>query len=273
MRSQAALIKDLLNENYQPARPQSDQLEKRFFQYRQMSGGNFLASLKEVQDTEKTQICRSLLKEQIDLWEKGLSLKADITPQMMDILNKKVEGIDADDILLDNETPEVGIFIAGYIAKKINKKTKRPFCNLLVEELSNNSVYFNHLSRGALTFPSPEISDFVCKSFGFLDYFKDFIVNHKSKSVRLISSTILRQKLTINFACDLHKQKVQDVVISIVEISFLITNGACWMTLLKVILYPALESDNVLNKLRLITKCAYFSISVYFSNFNSAYFA
>ena len=48
------------------------------------------------------------------------------------------------------------------------------------------------------------------------------------------------------------------------------TNGACWMTLLKVILSPALKSDNGLNKLRLTTKCAYFSISDYFSNFVSA---
>ena len=90
------------------------------------------------------------------------------------------------------------------------------FFNLLVEEHFNDSVYFYYLSRGALTRLSPELSDLICKSFGFLNYFKDFIVNHKSKSVRLISSTILRQKLTINFACDLHKQKVQDLVISIV---------------------------------------------------------
>ena len=34
------------------------------------------------------------------------------------------------------------------------------------------------------------------------------------------------------------------------------------MTLLKVFLYPALKGDNVLNKLGLTTKCAYFSISV-----------
>ena len=99
LRSQAALIKGLLNKNYHyvlPARFQSYQLEKRICQYRQMSGGNFLVCLKEVQDTEKTLICQSLLKEQIDLWEKGLSSKVDITPQMMDILKEKVEGVDAD---------------------------------------------------------------------------------------------------------------------------------------------------------------------------------
>ena len=35
---------------------------------------------------------------------------------MMNILIEKVEGVDADNILLDNETQEVGIYIAGYIA-------------------------------------------------------------------------------------------------------------------------------------------------------------
>ena len=91
LRSQATLIKDLLNKNYRnvlPARFQSDSPKKRFSQYRGMSGDNFLVSLKEVHDTEKTLICQSVLKEQIDLWEKGLSSKADITLQMTDILKK-----------------------------------------------------------------------------------------------------------------------------------------------------------------------------------------
>ena len=66
-------------------------------------------------------------------------------------------------------------------------KDKMFFFNLLVEEHSNDSVYFYYLSRGALTILSPEILNFICKSFGFLNYFEDFIVNHKSKSVRLIS--------------------------------------------------------------------------------------
>ena len=64
-------------------------LDKRLSQHREMSGGNFFVCWKEIHDTEKTLICRSLLKEQIDLWEKGLSSKVDITLQMMDILKKK----------------------------------------------------------------------------------------------------------------------------------------------------------------------------------------
>ena len=136
-------------------------------------------------------------------------------------------------------------------------KDKMFFFNLLVEEHSNDSVNFYYLSRRALSILFPELSD--------------FIVNYKSKSVQLISSTILRQKLTINFACDLHKQKVQNVVISIVVNIFFNDKRRLLYDVLKVILYPALKSDNVLNKLRLTTKCAYFSISVYFSNLIGAY--
>lgn len=55
---------------------QSDQLaETQFFQYRQMSGGNFLANLNEVQETEKILVCKSLMREQIDFWKKICSAK------------------------------------------------------------------------------------------------------------------------------------------------------------------------------------------------------
>ena len=40
----------------------------------------------------------------------------------MYILKKNVEGVDTDDILLDNEAQEVGVFIAGYSAKKTTKR-------------------------------------------------------------------------------------------------------------------------------------------------------
>ena len=75
LESQAALVSDLLGESYQyviSAKFQSEPLETRFSQYRQMNGGNFLVSMKEVQDTEKTLMCRLLLKEGINLWENDL---------------------------------------------------------------------------------------------------------------------------------------------------------------------------------------------------------
>ena len=66
---------DLLNEAYQyviTARLQNDPI-KRFSQYRQMSGGRFLVNLRKVLNSERILRYRSLIKENINFWEKDLT--------------------------------------------------------------------------------------------------------------------------------------------------------------------------------------------------------
>ena len=63
------LVLDLLTDGYQfvlTRRLQSDRLENRFLQYRQMSGGSFLVGLREVLCSEKILKCRSHLKAGIE---------------------------------------------------------------------------------------------------------------------------------------------------------------------------------------------------------------
>ena len=71
LRAHANLIEELLfEEGYDfvlLVRLQSDPLERRFSQYRQMSGGRFLVSLREVNSSEKILKCRALLKNNLDL--------------------------------------------------------------------------------------------------------------------------------------------------------------------------------------------------------------
>ena len=65
LRCQAALIEDLLSDGYEyvlTARFQSDPLERRYGQYRQMSGGRFLVSLKDVVYSEKILKMKSLIR-------------------------------------------------------------------------------------------------------------------------------------------------------------------------------------------------------------------
>ena len=59
-------------------RLQSDHIERRFSQYRQMGGGRFLVSLREVLNSERILACRSLIKENINHWEEDLSKEVDI---------------------------------------------------------------------------------------------------------------------------------------------------------------------------------------------------
>ena len=80
LNAQASLIEDLLCEGYDfvvPRRLQSDPLEKRFSRYRQMSGGRFLVSLREILTSERILAVNSLLKEKVNFWEEDLSLNKD----------------------------------------------------------------------------------------------------------------------------------------------------------------------------------------------------
>ena len=66
----ASLIEELLEEGYGfilLSRLSTDPLERHFSKYRQMSGGRFLISLREAEESERILAMKSLLKESIDI--------------------------------------------------------------------------------------------------------------------------------------------------------------------------------------------------------------
>ena len=65
------------------SRLQSDPIERRFSQYRQMSGGRFLVSLLEVQHSEIILACRTLIKENVNFWDEDLKNNYDNPIKMM----------------------------------------------------------------------------------------------------------------------------------------------------------------------------------------------
>ena len=71
LRPEADLVNELIDDGYKflrTARFQSDPIERHFSQYRQMSGGRFLISLREVLNSDKILSCRLLIKENINFW-------------------------------------------------------------------------------------------------------------------------------------------------------------------------------------------------------------
>ena len=134
----ADLIEDLLQEGFDyvlVSRLQSDPFERRFSKYRQMGGGRFLVALREVLCSEKILQMKSLLKENLNLWE------LDVRPEG-DILNitENVEfQNDFEEIDLDDDSKEVATYIAGYITKKLLKKSTGELCRKI---LSDDQVYF-----------------------------------------------------------------------------------------------------------------------------------
>ena len=73
------VIDELLNDGYDfilTARIQSDPIERHFSQYRQMIGGRFLFSLREVLNTERILSCYSLVKKDINFWREKLQTES-----------------------------------------------------------------------------------------------------------------------------------------------------------------------------------------------------
>ena len=111
----AALIEDLLTEGYNfvlTARLQSDPLERRYGQYRQMSGGRFLVGLKDATVSEKIIKMKSLLKEGIDIDENVKTPKEDV--EKLELLISYIDILNylTDTISLSDSSREVGVHIA-----------------------------------------------------------------------------------------------------------------------------------------------------------------
>ena len=212
LRSQAMLIEELLYEGYDfvlTQRLQSDKLENRFSQYRQMSGGKFLVGLRENQSSERILKCLSLLKAGIDFW---IEEKDSHQEQPIIILDSLMEcESDLLDASLSSDSLEVAHLIAGYVAKNILTRFKCDHCVSSMtsskdsSEYSFNNKYFDALNRGGLTVPSTALSDFVSSSFAILGYAKYHIENNL---VRHTAEHLLKKYAPKSiFACDQHSEE------------------------------------------------------------------
>ena len=126
--TQSCLITDLHAKGFifvTPRRFQSDPLRNRFAQYRQMSGWRFLVSLREVKSSEKILLIRSLIKENINFWNK----KSKAKKQLLFEFIQKIAYLDTElqSVNLDEDSTEFAYTIAGHAAKK--KLIKRLKCS------------------------------------------------------------------------------------------------------------------------------------------------
>ena len=208
LRSQAMLISELLDvDKYEyvvPRRLQSDPIECRFSQYRQMSGGRFLVSLREVSSSERILTFRSLLKAGINAWEDAEGEKtAQQEEEFLQELQQNEEKIL--NLSLSESSCEVAEIVAGYIGAKLHCRLSCQDCEKLIIKQNNDNVseYFDSLSRGGLTVPSGDLADFVCSSFAILD-FTDALMH--STSVRKLSESCLEKFAPQSeFCCKQHE--------------------------------------------------------------------
>lgn len=217
LNAMADLCDELLGEGFSyilTARFQSDPLERRFSAYRQMSGGRFLVSLREVITSEKILAFKSLLKEGLDI--ENLNANNNL-PDKLKILRENVKMMENEiqEHILSKDSKEVAVFIAGYISKKLKKKIDCSNCLAMFIGNNNDTLsteFLSLISRGGLMIPSQSLGEYVCKGFSVLDVVGEMILRDAPNDVRICGEDLLRMYCdNVNFSCELHTQKVQTI--------------------------------------------------------------
>ena len=120
LKNHALLREDLLAEGYDfimTSRFQSDPLEKRFGQFQQMSGGRFLVGLREATSSGKIIKLKTLLKNDIsisNIMESNVEHDENVETLLHHIdLSCRSDKM----VTLSEDSRQVGIYIAGYVAK------------------------------------------------------------------------------------------------------------------------------------------------------------
>ena len=116
------------------------------------------------------------------------------------------------EIEISDDTREVALMIAGYIAKKFSKRKVCAICKVKMiadETIIKSDEYLRTLPCGGLICPSPPLRDFVFQSFGTLDSISQIIHNiTQNVSVRSVAEEVSSDLQTncIHFTCIQHEQ-------------------------------------------------------------------
>ena len=223
LRCHALLIENLLDEGYEfvlTARFQSDPLERRYGQYRQMNGGRFLVGLKDTVYSEKILKIKSLVKEGIDIDE---NVKENRHENMeIDILLLDVDSLNVlpNRIQLTQESREVAVHVAGYVAKRFLKSHACCKSHLtgIISESNPDHAYITILNRGGLTIPSTSLTDYVCTSFAILSFTENSVIKSNIRA-RKAAELVLSHTFGIyqDFTCNDHRALGQTFVNRIIS--------------------------------------------------------
>ena len=200
---------------------QSDELEQHFGKYRQLLGGNFFVSVRQVLEAEKIIRMKSLIRySNLSVGEIKTLLADDkevdehVIQQILDCLGEYEMNLDENNLAEQN----ILFYIAGYIARSLRKNMACEECgNQLIasmktpkiqmevnEELTNQQRearddFLNQINRGGLCTPS-DLTFIACI---FAENLFDAIMqNVTAKDLLLTSKSpiLVFSKVTVQFA-------------------------------------------------------------------------
>ena len=124
------LIYELIRDGFHyvlTRRLQTDPLERRFSQYREMSGGRFLVSLTEILRSEEITTYQHLLKRDIDFSGLTVSTNDEINKLTSDFLNTlPTDSIDLHS--LSDNSKHIVTYVAGYISHSLIQRSNCDVC-------------------------------------------------------------------------------------------------------------------------------------------------
>lgn len=157
---------------------QSDPLEARFGHYRQMSGGNYFISVKQLMESEKKIKLVSLLKhseisvDDLVIYdaEHHDTIKNAEIDALVEAINEHMEICEF--INLEVDELQVIYYVAGYCAKRARKEKCKECQGLFlaryfVPDVNGSSEFFELINRGKLQAPSDSLFLILCHSYEF----------------------------------------------------------------------------------------------------------
>ena len=159
-----------------------------------MSGGKFLVSLREVVNSEKIILLKSLLMENVDFGAE------DIIQHLQGMEN------DIQEPILSQESEEILIYITGYIIKKLLKRFSCNDCKpILSEENVIEDKYIKLSNRGGLLTPNSNVCFYSSKCFAILDVILDVLFKYTENDTINCAEYFLDKYLPpINIWCSTH---------------------------------------------------------------------
>ena len=211
LRCHASLIEDLLNSGKYDyvltGRFQSDPIERRFSRYRQMSGGRFLVSWKDVNRSEMILKLKTLLKADCNIEEAMSVITDQEKKEALKEIDDKISVTDVEQYSLHSSSREVSNMVAGYVARKTRPLVVNCCEEKLIGECADDD-YIKLLTRGGLLVPSQDLSDAVATCFALLEEFGDEI-RKCALNTRVVAEHVLVNCLPkTDICCDLHKEIV-----------------------------------------------------------------
>lgn len=185
---------------------QTDCLEFRFSQYRQLSGANYHVSVQEIKESEKKLKIISMLHmlsaSRGKILIQGFLLKTDEVTDTGDVTAVVTQFLPALDLCDDSELSQSEtqplVFVAGYVGQKVVNKLTCDLCknevisgNDMQCDLNDDYQYLSAISRGGLKWPTDFLVEVVTQVFIVFriivsqDYESKFLALSNQKTVLL----------------------------------------------------------------------------------------